>query len=145
MTYLEFESLWWNRSHGKLAAVKLLMLLLPLVGCNNNPPVAPVSGKVSLKNSTFVDGRVLFLPVNGGQQALGVIQEDGTFRLGTFSDDDGALVGEHHALIVKASLAADPDNKLHFRRDESKRITVRPDTENKFEFEMDSDEWSESQ
>jgi hypothetical protein len=44
-------------------------------------------------------GGVLFQPENG-PMARGKIESDGTFRLTTYRDDDGAVLGKHHVQIA---------------------------------------------
>ncbi len=71
-----------------------LGLLLLLVGCDRGPEVVPVTGKVTYNGDPLPYGSVLFQP-SSGQPAGGVIQSDGTFRLSTFAEYDGAIVGGH--------------------------------------------------
>jgi hypothetical protein len=85
------------------------MLFVPLLfvvasGCSNgNPTTYPVRGEVR-----FPDGRPLTkgsvefelqdqkMPIT----ATGQISEDGTFVLGTFELDDGAVAGRHRAVVI---------------------------------------------
>jgi hypothetical protein len=91
------------RSHCRLAIV--LAILACLQGCGpDHPPTYPVGGKV-----VFADGKPLTtggvvllesvvtegLPVN----ARGLINADGTFKLTTFDDGDGAVAGKHRMLV----------------------------------------------
>ena len=51
----------------------------------------------------------------GGESALnarGFIQPDGTFRLGTFELEDGAIEGDHLALITPPGFVGNPDDLL---------------------------------
>lgn len=47
----------------------------------------------------------MFRPVRSGNSAnvgkfgYGEIQSDGSFLLGTYSDDDGAVVGDHYVMV----------------------------------------------
>ncbi|WP_197527711.1 hypothetical protein [Posidoniimonas polymericola] len=75
-------------------------VLLTQLGCSSHPSVAPVSGKVTLDGEPLRFGSVMFQAVSGGQPATGKIQEDGTFSLSTFGDDDGAIVGKHRVRVV---------------------------------------------
>jgi len=89
-------------------------LVLPLAfGCGEgHPPTYPAGGTV-----TFPDGKLLsggwveFQPIEAPQavSARGAIEPDGTFRLGTFSPDDGALEGRHRVLVVPPTPAVDID------------------------------------
>lgn len=77
--------------------------LVFMLGCQNNwnttppPKVYPVQGKVVLANSEVVRGGVVtFHPKDpGGAEALGEINNDGTFKLTTMSKNDGALPGQY--------------------------------------------------
>jgi len=74
---------------------------------------APVSGRVTFDGKALPQGIVYALP-SKGRMAKGLIQQDGTFELSTYSDGDGVQVGKH-PLIVTA-LPADeldgPEKKL---------------------------------
>jgi hypothetical protein len=64
-----------------------------------------VTGKVVYKDgadiSPLAGGLVVFEPLDAGARdsARGEIQPDGTFRLGTFKDADGAPAGRYRALV----------------------------------------------
>lgn len=77
-------------------------------GCGESKeyPVAPVSGRVLCNGEPVPGGTVLFLPVNApqltgrpdgrpGKAGEGIVQPDGTFVVGTYSNSDGALIGPH--------------------------------------------------
>ena len=55
------------------------------------PDGSPLAGGMVEFQSAAVDGKQ--------HNARGVIGTDGTFRLGTFEADDGALAGEHRAIV----------------------------------------------
>lgn len=76
-----------------------MYLILP--GCGGGQPVAPVEGKVTYKGVPLKFGSVTFQP-EIGPRALGLIQPDGTFRLSTHGNSDGAIVGTHRVRIVCA-------------------------------------------
>lgn len=52
-------------------------------------------------------GRVMFQPIASGDDkvvgrpAIGSIQPDGSFKLTTYKDGDGALVGSHHPVVME--------------------------------------------
>lgn len=73
-----------------------------LVGCGGEGSVHPVSGHVRSpdgRRPTF--GTVEFKADPGGQIATGRIEQDGSFRLSTFGNGDGAVAGRHRAIIVQ--------------------------------------------
>ncbi len=69
-------------------------------GCSAKPTnLGQVEGIVRLNGKPLTAGKVRFLP-ESGRGAIGTIQPDGTFTLGTFADADGALVGHHQVAII---------------------------------------------
>ncbi len=82
----------------RLTSVLLVVLLGATAGCKKSAPVAPVSGKVLYNGAPLPYGSVMFQP-SSGQPAGGAIEADGTFRLSTFSEYDGALIGPHKVRI----------------------------------------------
>lgn len=68
-------------------------------GCSNKPAVAPVSGKVLYNGQPLPYGAIIFQPARG-QAGAGAIQPDGTFRLSTFAEFDGALPGPHKVSVT---------------------------------------------
>jgi hypothetical protein len=83
-----------SRAFGLLAAV-----VLSLAGCDDNPPVAPASGKVLYNGQPLPYGNIMFQPAQG-QTGGAVIQPDGTFRVSTFSEYDGAIIGSHKVSVA---------------------------------------------
>lgn len=79
-------------------ACSAALLLLTAAGCDKGPPVAPVSGKVLYNGAPLPFGSVMFQP-SAGQPAGGAIEPDGSFRLSTFREYDGALIGTHQVRI----------------------------------------------
>jgi hypothetical protein len=121
--------------------VLFCLLLLLLAGCSkSHPPLARVIGKVSYQGARVTSGKVLFLPQGGGKQGIGTIQSDGTFELTTFRRGDGALVGEHHAVVLKAT--AESGREVGgFERSYQQWLAVEADSTNEFSIELDSGEW----
>jgi hypothetical protein len=77
----------------------MLTLLIP-TGCGKKTlPTAPVEGKVLFEGKPLTFGGVLFQP-DDGPMARGSIQPDGTFRLTTYRDGDGAVLGMHRVQIA---------------------------------------------
>src|SRR5690606_7977465 len=63
------------------------------------PAVVAVSGKVTYNGQPLPYGSVGFQPVQG-QPSGGAIQPDGTFRLSTFSEFDGAIPGSYKVKVT---------------------------------------------
>jgi hypothetical protein len=79
-----------------------------LAGCGRGyPETAVVTGKVTYKGQPVPAGRVCFWPKEG-RPAMGEIGSDGNYRLTSFSQGDGAIVGEHRVSIT-ATRAHFPD------------------------------------
>jgi hypothetical protein len=79
-----------------------LLTLVAASGCGGRK-VYPVQGRVIFPDGTpLTGGLVVFEPVEPAADvsARGHIQADGTFRLGTYGHDDGAIAGRHRALVV---------------------------------------------
>src|SRR5689334_3016237 len=84
-------------------------LVVIWTGCSrSNLDLAPVHGKVTIDGKSLFQGKVMFAPVAKGDNvhpekpAWGNIQSDGTFRLTTLKQDDGAVVGEHWVTIINS-------------------------------------------
>jgi hypothetical protein len=81
----------------------VLLTLWGTYGCQRGglPGTIPVRGKVIYAGRPLTEGEVLYNPVDdSGRRARGVIQSDGTFRLTTLQNGDGALPGEYRITVV---------------------------------------------
>lgn len=75
-------------------------VLLVVVGCGpSRPKTAVVQGKVTYKGKPVYTGTINFVPANG-TAATGQLSSDGSYRLKTFTDGDGAILGSHRVYIV---------------------------------------------
>lgn len=77
-------------------------LFAAALGCGGRGTLHPVRGHVQAadgRRATF--GTVEFMADPGGQIATGAIQPDGSFRLSTIRDGDGAVAGRHRVIIVQ--------------------------------------------
>jgi hypothetical protein len=115
-----------------------LWVLVVITGCGNQRPAYPVEGKVVYPDGQpLTEGTVEFETIEDIKTRLnarGEIQPDGTFRLTTYVDNDGAVAGEHRALVMPP-LAVDNSApvkrpiKAHYRGYETSglRFTVKPE------------------
>lgn len=83
---------------------RLLPLCLLVAGCNGQaglPNMVPIRGTVSYAGKLLTEGTVIYAPVSGdGRQARGTIQPDGSFRLTTLRENDGAQHGDYKIVII---------------------------------------------
>jgi hypothetical protein len=86
-----------------VAAVFSISSLTFLSGCGGGPVATPttlpVKGVVTYKGVPVKTGRVQFEP-DGGRDAYGDIQPDGTYTLTTYTKDDGAIPGTHRVAVT---------------------------------------------
>ena len=74
--------------------------------------VAPVHGKITVGNRPLGGAKVMFAPIakadnpGAGKPGVGLTSSDGSFTLTTYSDGDGAVVGEHMVTIFAPQGAA---------------------------------------
>ena len=86
----------WRR----LQIFLLILSTLSVVGCGG-PDIVEVTGKVTYNGEPLPAGTVMFQPVGGehSQPATGEIQSDGTFKLTTREQGEGATVGSNRVLV----------------------------------------------
>ncbi len=68
------------------------------MGCDKGPQVVPVEGIVYYNDKPLPFGSVMFQP-QMGQPAGARLDQDGSFKLSTFSEFDGAIVGQHKVKV----------------------------------------------
>ena len=83
----------------------LLLLLLSLMGCGSEKLlVYPVDGSVRFEDgSKVMFGDIEFFNAEHRLNARGKIKRDGTFQVGTFTDNDGAVAGKHKVIILQVT------------------------------------------
>jgi hypothetical protein len=118
-----------------------LAFLVALPGCNRSSiELAPVHGKVTIDSKPLFQGKVRFAPVakgdnvNSGKSAWGNIQPDGTFRLTTNKNNDGAAIGEHWVTIMNSEEKLPKGVKEFSRLLIPKTATVAANTDNEINF-----------
>lgn len=87
-----------------LLATAAVLAFLP--GCGG-PTMAPVKGRVTCNGKPVADAAVTFAPIarsdkdrEPGKAATGFTDAEGYYRLSTFKNYDGALVGKHRVSVV---------------------------------------------
>lgn len=78
-----------------------IFLLSALAGCNSGQlPTHPVEGRVVFEDGSHPKfGSIEFYSVDHQINAQGKIDRDGTFTVGTYEDQDGAVAGKHQVII----------------------------------------------
>ena len=91
------------RTSGASLLSALLAFLLLTAGCSNDQlPTYPVTGHVVFEDGAPVKtGVIEFRSIDHGLNARGEIQRDGSFQLGTYGGNDGAVAGRHQAIVVQ--------------------------------------------
>lgn len=125
----------------------LLSGLLLLAGCGSRGPrTYPVTGEVVFEDGVALQGGIVeFTAVEPEISSSGRIGPDGSFRLTTVSDGDGAVAGEHRAIVITSfgdGLVAHNHDAKTLRRPAKKfasyqtsglRFTVKPGEKNHFQ------------
>ncbi|HVJ86262.1 MAG TPA: hypothetical protein VM452_11500 [Caulifigura sp.] len=81
--------------------LSLVVGLCLVAGCGDGrPQTAPVSGKVIYNGEPLKTGTVMFLSNTPNMPyATGEIGPDGVYKMKTFEDGDGAVLGSHRVSI----------------------------------------------
>lgn len=112
-----------------------------LLGCSSSEyKIAPVEGVVTYQGSKLTFGKLYFRPVksggegeNPGRPAFGTIDEHGHYRLSTYGQYDGAIVGAHNVQFImpsgdenkKAFFAQGKEKPPKFLRPKESRVEVK--------------------
>lgn len=100
-----------DKRNTSMSIVLLAAVVAAVVGCGDGrPPRVPVAGRVTVGGQPLTSGQVVFWPDNG-VPARGQIGADGVFRLSTFGDGDGAVLGRH-VVTIEATRVENPGPKL---------------------------------
>ncbi|HCS54644.1 MAG TPA: carboxypeptidase regulatory-like domain-containing protein [Planctomycetaceae bacterium] len=80
-----------------------LIILFAVCGCSSDRiPTYPCRGRVQFEGGELVKTGVIELEsIEHGTTATGKISPDGTFVLGTYREDDGAVAGEHRVIVIQ--------------------------------------------
>ena len=114
-----------------------LFCVFAVSGCTGNAEqyeTVPVSGIVTCEGKPVANATVNFTPMSDqgraagrrGRVALGMTDKDGRFKLTTYENDDGAIVGKHTVTVglnFDERTGRDPSKSFPCR-DKSKEVTV---------------------
>lgn len=92
----------------RLAVMMATVLFLGCGGASDAPQLAKVSGTVTMGGNPVVDATVTFhLDGEGAPRpGMGKTDASGNFRITTFNNNDGAIVGTH--IVTVAKIEANP-------------------------------------
>lgn len=124
----------------------VLLALLVALGCGGGN-TAPVNGQVKFKDggdvSVLAGHTVAFEADADRMSGYGDIQADGTFKITTFSPDDGAIIGSHRVSITPPEPPPDAplpkpilDPKYQNHTTSGLTVEIKPGTNN-VEFELE--------
>ncbi|MEO2049157.1 MAG: hypothetical protein ABGX16_21570 [Pirellulales bacterium] len=89
-----------SRRYAGLKVILAAMCCGTSAGCYLEFELIPVHGQVLFQGEPLQYGSVMFQPQGEGPLARGTIQADGTFVLGTESEDDGVRPGNCRVRIT---------------------------------------------
>ena len=92
------------RNSHRLLALGILFAGLLAVGCSNTPPLAEVSGKVTMNGKALKNVKVDFHPDpdkgTRGKGSSGTTDENGNFTLTYDGGKPGAIIGHHRVVLT---------------------------------------------
>jgi len=119
----------------RLVATVVLAAVAFLPSCaGSRKPVYPVTGHVYLKQKPVAGATVIFHPVhaavNDTSNPVGQVAADGSFKLTTYTNGDGAPEGDYVVTIEwrapkRNPLEANPVDRLRGRYSDPKTSTLR--------------------
>lgn len=136
------------RSSLALCGVRVMcvFVLAAVAGCNRSPyEMAQVHGVVTVDGKPLPACQVMFAPrakdgaIESGKPAIGWLDEQGRFKLSTYSDGDGAVVGEHMVTLYGPANIADlPAGIPKFKRVaiQGKAIQVEAGKDNEVKIDL---------
>jgi len=90
-----------------LTTITFVVVLPALVGCSSDsstserPRVVPVSGRVLANGEPLAGAHVTFTNTQANRSAFAKTDEEGKFRLTTFTPNDGAVPGKQQISVSK--------------------------------------------
>ena len=127
---------WFFETSGTRLLLSALACIM-LVGCSrgDRPPLAPVSGVVTLNGKPLAGVKVVFQPQTG-HASMGITDQNGRYELIYIRDVKGAMLGKHRVEISKQSEEGAPDQLDSRYNTESTLTRVVKGDSNTFDFEL---------
>ena len=93
----------------KLLALIISVSVVALAGCQRSFPfrTVRVEGRVTYNDKPVPTGTVMFVPKGNGPPATGEIAPDGTYKMTTYVEFDGAVIDTHQVSITALSFRQD--------------------------------------
>ncbi len=149
---MRFDRFW---QRGVLLAVVavLSVAVLSTVGCSRGDRLEtyPIDGKIVFSNGNpFAGGSqsfIVFQSKEHGVTATGVVELDGSFKVGTYDPEDGAVAGRHRVSISPPVPEGNPERSKAVSTFNSKyqsiaksgiEVTVDPNGENQVTITLDA-------
>lgn len=84
------------------------LTVVALAGCGSDlPPLAPLTGKITLNGAPFANGSLMFSPLEGGRPSVAETNEQGEFKAMYQLGVPGAIIGKH-SVMFEAGGSAEP-------------------------------------
>lgn len=94
-------------------------------------PTAEVSGHVTYQGKPLTQGIIKFIPIPGAavgsRVAIGQLDSQGCYRLGTYSREDGAILGDHQVTIESRAAPSDTPGRPLTRFEQVRTPTIIPE------------------
>jgi hypothetical protein len=89
-------------------------------GCGSSPtlPIAqpvPVKGRITYRGKPLNQGSITLEATDGGRDAKGKIEPDGSFTLTTNQDGDGAIIGVYRVVVTDTNPQVQTKKDAHVR------------------------------
>lgn len=91
----------------RMVLLGIALLVTAVVGCDDGPVVAPVTGVVKQDGEPLPNAMVEFQP-DKGTPSYGITDDEGRYELNYQVDRKGALVGHHYVGVRTAGEVTDP-------------------------------------
>ncbi|MBX3435326.1 MAG: hypothetical protein KF847_18580 [Pirellulales bacterium] len=123
-----------SSAFGRVGPLLAWAIVAAAIGCGPDD-LAPARGTVRVGGRPAQQGRVVLLPVGGGQPAIGEIGASGEFRLTTGGSHSGAKIASHH--VVLKDVACAPNEKpKNYRATGATEFAVEAGVDNALEIDV---------
>ena len=95
-----------------LTLAAIIVIGFPGCGSRSGPPLAIVTGKVTMSDEPLSGVKVVFVPQGKGSPSYGATDENGEFSLKFNQNRSGAELGTHDVLIEAPQPETDDSGKI---------------------------------